>query len=107
MSENTKRVPMDYKQREAIFSKEVITLEEMAQMLAVSLGTASIKMKEMKRRVGDRLGIQGRIHVADYLAYMELSSESARYSRPVDEEQDRQYEESIRRLHNMRRTVNV
>ncbi len=110
MSKETekKMVAMDYRKREAIFSKEVITLEEMAQMLSVSLGTASVKMKEMKRKAGDRLGIQGRIHVADYLAYMELSSESARYSRPMDEVQDKKYEESIRQLRTTRRrTVNA
>ena len=97
---------MDYKRREEIFSKEAITLEEFAELMAVSLGTASTKMKEIKRRVGDRLGVQGRIHVADYLAYMELSSESPRYSRPTGEVQDKIYRDSICRISRGRQTVN-
>lgn len=98
---------MDYKRREEIFSKEAITLEEFAELMAVSLGTASIKMKEIKRRVGDRLGVQGRIHVADYLAYMELPGESPRYSRPVDETQDKIYRDSICHISRGRQTVNI
>ncbi len=58
---------MTYQRREEIFSKEAISTPEMAELLGVSLSEASVKIGNMKRKVGDRLGIKGRIHIQDYL----------------------------------------
>ena len=77
---------MTYQEREAIFSKEAISLDDMVALMGVSKGCASVKMSEMKRVVGDRLGIQGKIHVQDYLDYFKIKGEAlARYNKPVDD----------------------
>lgn len=65
---------MTYERREEIFSKDVITLDEMAELLAVSKSAACVKIKEMKFKVGDRLGLSGRIHVQDYLDFCKITS---------------------------------
>lgn len=63
---------MTYQQREEIFSKEAITLKDFCELYSISKGAASVKMNDIKRQVGDRLGIQGRLHVEDYLAWVKL-----------------------------------
>lgn len=75
---------MTWEEREAIFSKEAISNEDMQKLLGVSPGTASQKMTEMKRRVGDRLHIQGKIHVQDYLDACNLV-DSYRYTQKLDD----------------------
>ena len=79
---------MTYERREEIFSKEVITLSEMEELLSLSKSAASLKMKEMKRKVGDRLGIIGRIHIQDYIDWLELEKDAHldRYKKPMSEE---------------------
>ena len=76
---------MTYERREEIFSKEAISTPEMAELLGVSQSEASVKIKEMKRRAGDRLGIKGRIHVQDYFEAMRIT-ELERY-KALEEEQ--------------------
>ena len=79
---------MTYERREEIFSKEVITLSEMEELLSLSKPASSSKMTEMKRQVGDRLGINGRIHVEDYFAWLRRNGTEVmeeRYFRPKDE----------------------
>lgn len=65
---------MTYEEREAIFAKEAITLQDFCQLYSLSKGAASVKMNDIKRQVGDRLGIQGRLHIEDYLAWVNLHS---------------------------------
>ena len=78
---------MTYQEREAIFSKEAISLDDMVALMGVCKGTASVKMTEMKRVVGDRLGIQGKIHVQDYLDYFKIKGEALdRYKKPAEDE---------------------
>ena len=76
---------MTYERREEIFSKEVITLTEMEELLCLSKSAASLKMKEIKRKVGDRLGIIGRIHIQDYIDWLELEKDAHldRYRKPM------------------------
>lgn len=75
---------MTYERREEIFSKEVITLQDFCELYSLSKGAASVKMREIKRKVGDRLGIQGRLHIEDYLAWVNMSSATPeRYQRPI------------------------
>ena len=56
---------MTFQRREEIFSKEALTNRDLAELLDVCESTASQKAQEIRRVVGDRLGIQGRIHVQD------------------------------------------
>ena len=63
---------MTYAEREAIFSKEYIS-------------TASTFLQTIKRRVGDRLGIRGKIHIQDYLDFFNLDGSSQRYSKLIEE----------------------
>ena len=77
---------MTYEDREKIFSKEVITLNEFAELFSCSLSEASIKMNDIKRRVGDRAGIKGKIHIQDYLDCYKLN-DLERYKKPEDEKE--------------------
>lgn len=78
---------MTYQEREEIFSKEAISQTDMMKLMGVSQSTASLKMSEMKRVVGDRLGIQGKIHVQDYLDYFKIKGEDLeRYKKPIEDE---------------------
>ena len=73
---------MTFIEREQIFAKEYITTKELQILLGYSnLPSASAKMSEIKRVVGDRLGVKGKIHVEDYLAYFKIKTD--RYLKPV------------------------
>lgn len=61
---------MDYKRREEIFAKDYITTKELQELLGFKYQTqASQMMMQIKRVVGDILGIKGKIHTEDYFAY--------------------------------------
>lgn len=79
------KTPMTYAEREAIFSKDVITIPELARLLYCAYPTASAKMLEMKnqlKRKGKlRLDVQGKLHTQDYLEYFNLDGNSQRYMR--------------------------
>ena len=85
---------MDYKRREEIFSKEAIHYTEMAELLGCDKSTAGRIIRDIKRQVGDRLQIQGRIHILDYFKWVGLSEEvfKERYIRPEDVEASRKIE---------------
>ena len=71
---------MTYARREEIFSKEAITTGELQELLGFNnLSDASSKMTEIKHVVGDRLGVKGRLHIADYLEYFKIKTD--RYAR--------------------------
>ncbi len=73
---------MTYAERELIFSKDFITTQELQALLGYSnISGASAKMGEIKRVVGDRLGIKGKIHTEDYLEYFKIKTD--RYLKPV------------------------
>ena len=73
---------MTYTEREQIFSKDFITTQELKVLLGYSnISGASAKMSEIKRVVGDRLKIKGKIHIEDYLEFFNIKSD--RYSKPV------------------------
>ncbi len=46
-----------------------------------NLSSASSKMGEIKRKIGDRLGVKGRIHVEDYLEFFNIKTD--RYIKPM------------------------
>ncbi len=76
---------MTYAEREAIFSKEYISTKELAALFGMNISTASTFLQTIKRRVGDRLGIRGKIHIQDYLDFFNLDGSSQRYSKLIEE----------------------
>ena len=74
---------MTYAEREAIFSKDYLTIADLETLLGLTYQMAAKRMRDIKRKT-DRLGVQGKIHVQDYLEYFELPPE--RYLRPEEGE---------------------
>lgn len=66
---------MTYEEREAIFAKEALTNTDVCKLFDVKPPTATKYMKQWKRVAGDRLGMEGRIHVQDYLDFMQIQKE--------------------------------
>lgn len=64
---------MTFKEREQIFSKEIITYKELAILLEVDVCTASTILNSIKSKY-DRLHIRGKIHVQDYLDYFKINN---------------------------------
>lgn len=76
---------MDYKRREEIFSKDHITTQELQELLGFkTLGEASSMMTKIRLKVGDRLGIRGRIHTEDYFEYFGIKP-TDRYDKPTED----------------------
>ena len=75
---------MTYARRDEIFSKDYLTIKDIQDLLGVGYQEAAKKIRDIKRKC-DRLGIQGKIHVQDYLDYYNLPSD--RYVRALTEEQ--------------------
>ena len=74
---------MTYARREEIFSKDVITTKELQEILGYTNETdASKKMQEIKRVVGDKLGIKGKIHTEDYFEFFKIKTD--RYSKLIN-----------------------
>ena len=77
---------MTYAEREEIFSKEVLTNEDIARLFKCSIPKASQIAHEIKRKVGSRIDFEGRVHVQDYLDYMEIKAERMdMYRKPLEE----------------------
>ena len=75
---------MTYAQREEIFSKEYLTIEDIQSLLGMGYQDAAKTIRNIKRRT-DRLGIRGKIHVQDYLDYFHIPTD--RYTKPEEVEQ--------------------
>ena len=71
---------MTYERREEIFSKDAMTTAEVAELLSVSMSTASEVIRNIKFKYGDRIGITGRVLVEDYKRYFG-APERDRYNR--------------------------
>lgn len=80
------RTPMSYKRREEILSKESIHYTELAELFGIAESTACSKMEEIKRVVGDRLNIKGRLHVQDYIDWVKRGGDicTERYQIPQE-----------------------
>lgn len=76
---------MTYEERERIFSKDAISTAELAEVLGVSKSVASETLQQIKRKVGDRLGRQGYLHIEDYFEFFRITDRT-RYSKRADEE---------------------
>ena len=66
---------MTFAEREEIFAKEVLTNEDIARLFRCSIPKASQIAHEIKRKVGSRIDFEGRVHIQDYLDYMEVKAE--------------------------------
>jgi hypothetical protein len=67
-----------YARREEIFSKDIITIDELAELLNTNYQEAAKVMRNIKRRF-DRYPHLGKLHVEDYKAYFEISDNNPRY----------------------------
>lgn len=75
---------MTYEQREAIFSKEVMTIRDVQELMGQSYQQAAALIRQIKRK-NDRLGVQGMLHVQDYLDYFGLDGGKRYEKRDPDE----------------------
>lgn len=67
---------MNWEEREKIFSKDVITLEEFMKLLDLDKSSASILMNDIKKSLKrPRIIQRGKLHVQDYLDFYHLDSQ--------------------------------
>lgn len=69
---------MDFKRREEITSKDVMTIDEICELMGYTKSQAStiinkIKNKLAKEGIEPRLNERGKIHTQDYLDYFRLT----------------------------------
>ena len=69
---------MTYEEREAIFSKEALSVADVQALFGVCKSEATNIMNTIRRQTGDRLKVQGKIHIEDYLKHFGI--EANRYS---------------------------
>ena len=69
---------MTYAEREQIFAKEYLTIADLQDLLGLTYSAAATLIRTIKRSY-DRLHIQGKIHVQDYIDFFELNN-SLRYA---------------------------
>lgn len=78
---------MDYKKREAIFSKECLDAKDFEVLFGVAYSTACEIIRKIKKHLGkDRLNLQGKIHVQDYIEWLDLNQDKylERYTKPIE-----------------------
>lgn len=61
---------MTLDRRNEILSKMVITIEDFAELHDCAYSTAGNRINAIKRKVGDRIQMKGRLHILDYCTYM-------------------------------------
>ena len=75
-----------YTQREQIFAKEYLDVNDFMRLFGISLPSAYKLIREVKRN-SDRLKIQGRIHIQDYFEYFDIP-DTSRYVQPKEVKSD-------------------
>ena len=75
---------MTYARREEIFSKDYLTIADLQELLGLTYQASAKLIREIKFKF-DRLGVQGKLHVADYLDYYKITN-FERYSKGVNYE---------------------
>lgn len=76
---------MTFERRNEIFSKEALSIDDVKELMGVSYDTAQ-KLIQTIRRHSDRLNIQGKVHIQDYIDYFHLPPE--RYYQPLTAPKD-------------------
>ena len=71
---------MTYAMREAIFSKEVLCIGDIMLICSMNYQAAAQLIRNVRRKC-DRLGLEGKLHVQDYLDYFGLDGNSERYAK--------------------------
>lgn len=64
---------MTQQERENIFSKEVLTIDDISTLFACSYQEAAKIIRQIRHKF-DRLHVQGRVHIQDYLDYFQIDS---------------------------------
>lgn len=59
---------MTYEEREQLLAKDYLNIKDIELLLGVSYQVAGEIVRNIRRK-SDRLGIQGMIHVQDYIDY--------------------------------------
>ena len=79
---------MNYEQREAIFSKEALTIDDVVALTGRSRQTASVLIRQWKRQITKkngavRIDVEGTIHVLDYFEVMRIDTQNpgSRYTK--------------------------
>lgn len=62
---------MTYEERQEIFAKDYLCINDIELLLGVSYGEAASIIRSIRAK-SDRLGIQGIVHVQDYIDYFNL-----------------------------------
>ena len=62
--------------RREIFSKEALSISDVAELYGVCSSQAAKMIRLWKFRAGDRLNIKGKIHVLDYKKALEWNEEN-------------------------------
>lgn len=75
-----------YTQREQIFAKEYLDVNDFMRLFGISLPSAYKLIREVKRNL-DRLKIQGRVHIQDYFEYFDIP-DTSRYVQPKEVKSD-------------------
>ena len=75
-----------YAQREQIFAKEYLDVNDFMLLFGISLPSAYKLIREVKRN-SDRLKIQGRVHIQDYFEYFDIP-DTSRYVQPKEVKSD-------------------
>lgn len=74
---------MTIAERQEIFCKEYLSINDIMELLGMNYGDAADVIRKIRRKT-DRLQVQGKIHVQDYIDYFNLDIK--RYCIPVTEE---------------------
>lgn len=63
---------MTYAEREAIFSKDYLTIKDVAALVGTTYQVAARLMRQIKFKT-DRLKVRGKLHVEDYFEYYHIT----------------------------------
>lgn len=62
---------MTYEEREELLAKDYLTIADIQRLLGLEYHYAAKVIRDIRRKT-DRLGIQGMVHVQDYIDYFDL-----------------------------------
>lgn len=77
---------MTYEEREAIFAKEALSVADVQALFGVCKSEATNIMNTIRRQTGDRLKVQGKIHIEDYLKHFGIEVNRYVKKRPDEAE---------------------
>lgn len=62
---------MTLEERNEMFAKDYLTINDVQALLNMDYGSSAALIRQIRRKC-DRLNIQGKIHVQDYIDYFKL-----------------------------------